>query len=153
MEAFFVESKHKEMTMKKYLIPLLISTALATTSFAEIPKDAMRFAKNTYIFLDSIVPDFDNLTVDAWFGYADFKADSRSDALVRQAQSFKSRARFYCLRQEWQVTSSVYYSKPLFEGKVLIHSTDPSRIGSLVPGSALYEINKILCNPMLHPKN
>lgn len=153
MEAIFVELNRKEMKMKKYLIPLLISTALATTCFAEIPKDAMRIAKNAYIFLDSIVPDFNNLTVDAWFGYVDFKSDSRGDALVRQAQSFKARGRFYCERQEWQVTNSVYYSKTNFEGKILFHATNPSDIGPLVPGSPLYKTVKILCDPILRPKN
>lgn len=72
MEAFFVESKHKEMTMKKYLIPLLISTVLTTTCFAKLPDDSIPIGKTNYLFGKTLMEDNVAKTVTVWIGYGDF---------------------------------------------------------------------------------
>ena len=139
--------------MKKYLIPLLISTVLTTTCFAKLPDDSIPIGKTNYLFGKTLMEDNVAKTVTVWIGYGDFYIPKKPPYLPKDAKSSKMRMDFYCSRQEAQVISMVFYPEKMFEGSVIkIDSTHGDR-RSLVPGTFLYDLAEVLCAPLIHPKN
>lgn len=131
--------------MKKYLIPLLVSTALATACFAKIPEDAVYIGSDTYVFTKSAIKNTKAKTVKVWIGFSDIDPPPEEQRLWLGARSFKARMTFYCSRQESKITDIVLYSQTNFDGRVLRSTRNVNRVDALVPGSNLYDAAEILC--------